>query len=135
MIELKFRAWDKISKYWYDDHPIIDFKNQSVIDRHDGAEGSTDRVAIVQFIGLKDRNDAEIYSDYLLNIHINRVDRGVEYDYIARVVWDDNDLCWGLQSEKHGNEHLSWVLDGFDGEYIEIVGNMFENQDLLGVQS
>lgn len=129
--EIEFRAWDKIGEYWHEDDTIIDFKNRSVVYRSDGAEGVDDGVSIVQYIGLKDRNKVKIYSDDLLNIHINRVDRGAEYDYLARVVWNDKDLCWSIQSKRHGEEHIAWVLDGFDGKYIERVGSALENPELL----
>lgn len=131
-MEAKYRAWDTVNKYWFDEHPIIDTLAQKITDRYDGAAGDFKRIALIQCIGLRDKNNAEIYDGYIINIRINRIDRGKPYTYPAVVFWNKSDYCWSVMSELHGSEHISWILDGFDGEWIEVIGNIYENPGLMG---
>jgi YopX protein len=122
MREIKFRAWNSIDKemiygVWLSsDGSVIDFEYGNVVGTY-----PKDKVIPLQYTGLKDRNGTEIYEgDVVLN--------GGFYKFV--VSWNE---------KKAGFEPFcDWT---FIGEYssiettneIEVIGNIYENPELLEV--
>jgi len=121
---LKFRAWDK-----------GDISGQGVMSqnvRHD-----CDADSIMQFTGLTDKNGVDIYYQDVIKVGEN----------IYRVEWVDGFLqpCvftqeqWGWFLD--GNNHFKYchqednIRDYFlcqlESYEIEVIGNIFENKELL----
>ena len=130
MREIKFRAWDKKEKKW------LSFDEGDPI----GNDGSLtesgywtfifdfdeDRVALMQYTGLKDKNGKEIYEGDIVNwtswkIGFKHID-GSEVKLTPKVVqWVDG--AWKLE------EDSPWNLSIYDN--VEVIGNIYENGDLL----
>lgn len=111
MREIKFRAWNKRNQRWFD--KLIEW----VFDRPTGSIGQLpiipDGVHFNQYTGLKDKNGKEIYEkDILREFRVktapmaeNGVDRILVVDDIRYLEFNERDC--------------------------EIIGNIYENPDLL----
>ena len=119
MREIKFRAWDKKEKrYW----------SQEEMDSIGGyyyTFGTSDNdgeFCLQQFTGIFDVNGKEIYEGdivYLLN--------GSEGNILAEVKW--HEFGWRFKKVSADSWHLFQWKD--DEESIEIIGNIYENPELL----
>jgi uncharacterized phage protein (TIGR01671 family) len=140
--EIKFRAWDESLKIMIT--PFIDFmhfeasKNCDKMNvLHQNFEEDEDFVPteIMQFTGLKDRNNKDIYESDIVQFdkpaYPNPYFRGiVEYEIQAGqywIKWDEGkihkyrELCYGGQS---GSDFIT--LDN-----LNIIGNIYQNPDLI----
>ena len=136
MRTIKFRAWDKEYEKmtYFDDEdyeykpPLVFrldqvFKKNSNYDDYEDFEYNdiTDKVEVMQFTGLHDKNGKEIYEGDILQIDIER--------------------AWVMWNEKYGYFELVPIGDYyFDsdviGQAIEytdatVIGNIYENEELL----
>lgn len=116
MREIKFRAWD-IQTESMRDVLVIDWVNE-LIDLSSGIiERRPHEVILMQYTGLKDKNGVEIYEGDIVRYFRNELavivyrDGGVD---IRSLSWGD---CEPLQRRL--------------GE-IEVIGNIYQNKDLLG---
>lgn len=122
---IKFRAWNK------DTNKII-FVNQINMTENNGAfclNGSLsfDNFELMQFTGLKDKNGKEIYESDILKtkfIGFYEVKFGL-YDNIES--YDDAVCGNGF----YLNDKENFFKHFYDSEDCEIIGNIFENPELL----
>ena len=77
-------------------------------------------VAIMQFTGQHDKNGKEIYFDDLL--------REKSGD-IWRVVWEEK--YYSVQWRNVKSDDVWFPNRDIDSEKIEVIGNIYENRDLL----
>lgn len=122
--EIKFRAWDKTKKRmefvgaidWTPNNEKIISCNTKTTKHYSYQEdfnGEKDNWEIMQYTGLKDKNGKEIYEgDILYN---NRYKPG-EVNYHKGAFYVGHYFC---------------ELDKFAGENKEIIGNVWENSELL----
>lgn len=116
MREIKFRAWDKRNKKmlsWWDINDGYNF--QSMIYEY---AMNKDFYDVMQYTGLKDRNGTEIYEgDILKYTNFKREEETLH-------VWWENEIA----GFNFGNRNLSLIK-----YHIEVIGNIYENLELLEV--
>lgn len=105
--EIKFRIWDKINRMW------LRRFNVNLFDI-----GDLPNVELMQYTGLKDKNGKEIYEGDIVILNDAEEENRcvVKYKYGSYILVD-GDL----------RESLSNVEDRF----LEVVGNIYENKNLL----
>ena len=108
MREIKFRAWSKKKKKmiynWQDTTNVESF----------GFDGNG-YFEIMQYTGLKDKNGKEIYEG-----DVFEWDEGDLYI----IEWIEQEGCWGTSSR-------IWLCNSNWRGYIKVVGNIYENPELL----
>ena len=127
MREIKFRAWDKESKR-FTNYALLDDKAM-FFEKHLGTwKPSTNRFTLMQYTGLKDKNGKEIYegdivktSNYGTGNRVNH--RG--YD-LFNIIFKDG--AFRLDSK-----YRAYFLN--DGFHCEIIGNIYENPELMEVSN
>ena len=124
----KFRAWLK-EEYWMTDVREITFFNDEIQMISD-IEGFYPyyEFELMQSTGLKDKNGKEIFEGDI--VKFSDCDDDV---YVTPVVWDKNYACFGVSFS--GKYPVSFdYLEEFYTELkdIEVVGNIYENPELLG---
>lgn len=121
MKEIKFRAWDKAEKRWYDyeDSEIfIDLHGQPLIYTAENPYpfANTD-IELMQYTGLKDKNGKEIYEGDAVRCYGGEHCQGHwEFDRTV-VITDITDY-----------EVMALLCES---EHIEVIGNIHDNPDLL----
>lgn len=92
-----------------------------------------DNGIICQFTGLHDKNKEEIYEGDIVKITENTLKHKIIQmkPIIAEITWSEEYLTYILitTSVKDAFESLADYLDEYD---IEVIGNIYENKELLG---
>ncbi len=123
--EIKFRAWNQFEKRFYDKPFLITntgipfIYNEEFLHIEDfDAVNPVMGLIIQQFIGLKDSKDKEIYEGDILK------------EYIANETQTQLGICksvlGGWKIFSHPDSSICW-----HGWKQEIIGNIFENPELL----
>lgn len=115
MREIKFRAWDRRHNemiliddfYWFEENQVHS---------QDEACGTTGDFVLMQYTGLKDKNGVEIYEGDIVRA----------IDVISSVEWV-NDGFWEIAAPGTAE---STLLGNHIG-VIEVIGNIYENPELL----
>ena len=121
MMELKFRAWIK-SKGKMELVTRIKFRGERPTaiwtkGQQYAIEPLSDFV-LMQFTGLKDRNEIEIYNGDIVESEIS--------EKTGAVSWKNDDGRWTVgESEETDGDYLSPIYK------YKVIGNVFENKDLL----
>jgi len=97
-------------------------------------EQITDMKNLMQYIGLKDVNNKEIYEGDIISLKIFAYDEEhqlEEIDGLWLIKWDP-DGCYALKHTKRDikSVHIPCVIYTLKAE-AKIVGNIFENPELL----
>ncbi|WP_035052856.1 YopX family protein [Carnobacterium pleistocenium] len=127
--EIKFRAWLKDIKQFAEIRHISFFEGERIFKIYDQPMSEEvwfelEDLELLQYTGLKDANDVEIYEGdivcFTTEIYIDGV--YVERNYIEYVNYRNSSFCLdGL---------LLADISDTDDE-IEVVGNIYENPELL----
>ncbi len=117
----KFRAWDRIKKRMFLVLEI-DYENELVSDETYWNTIPFDDVKLMQFTGLKDENDKEIFEGDVLKTSDGE---------LAKAVWNKELACWEAEFLDEIVD-LSEVADVKSNRSdCEIVGNIYENPEFL----
>ena len=149
MREIKFRAWDKVTKKIY---PVssLAFTGNGNLDRVIIFNGRPlesgesirvpDEVVLIQYTGLKDKNGKEIYEGDIVRLCLAHYpwiyeEKGekpplnhasictIEVENLTPYVVEDDDDVWPL----------FWIFNEIKCGHasIEVIGNIYENPELL----
>ena len=124
MREIKFRAWHKEKKIMGEVlgidilHKEIFFSNEDV-----NCYEHTDfkDIELMQYTGLKDKNNKEIYEGDIVTLHNNKY-KVIFNTEEARFVLRDDEFEMNIPFTNNNNERM------------EVLGNVYENPELLGEQ-
>ena len=126
--EIKFRAWLKEDKKMenvktmdFTDKTIRCLKKNEFINAYLLRRVSFDDVELMQYTGVKDKNDKEIYEGDILFFR----DENTKYV----VVWQDTAFIIKSIEIRKYSEKMCWLDD--TEICCEIVGNIYENKNLL----
>lgn len=80
---------------------------------------------LMQSTGLVDRNGKEMFEGDIIKITL---DDGKPYSrtYVEKVTWDDKNYCFLF-----GGERINCLLYAFSETTMEVIGNIYENKELL----
>ena len=139
--EIKFRAWDKENKIM-GSVILLDWTFFTRVGLNGGDILQFSDVELMQYTGLKDKNYTDIYEGDIVkaNDYIGVVKYG-EFD-IEKMLSEQSEeiaellICtssYGLYiAFQDGTEYL---LDNNTEEWLEVIGNIYENPELLKVCS
>lgn len=131
MEEIKFRVWDpKLDNgrmlYFDSFEEIVDWQGWDEWKLENSPMRSVD---YMQYTGLKDKNGKEIYEGDILEFSTFDYN-GADTQHIGVVYWCDGEFL--VDGTQKGDDDevfsLSWV---FQDSELEVIGNKFENPDLL----
>lgn len=103
-----------VEGYLADENHINDGKYEFLIDPE----------TICQYTGLTDKNGKKIWENDILEGHLD--DKFPEDVTREKVIWHES----GWKTEEPGCDNKEY-LDEFDTENFEVVGNVFDNPELL----
>ncbi len=134
MRDIKFRAWDKIEKIMYyegdDINPIYLLFNKSY-------EPYDDEYIIMQYTGLKDNSNKEIYEDDIIRLWTHKDEENPENDKYEDylVYWNDGAFVVNWENEYSccdlGYAINCWEADSTEYKDWQVIGNKFNNPELL----
>lgn len=117
MREIKFRAWDRGRKEMIP-FELIELPYSENVNLDGQFDGLIDRgYVLMQYTGLKDKNGVEIYEGDIVAIN--------EPKEVFKVVFKDGSFY-------PSSTLLQKCDDSHNLEFYEIIGNIYENPELLG---
>lgn len=129
----KFRAWDKhvkkirkVTEIHFDDSLIYLKANNGK-----GYYCSFSDIELMQSTGLKDKNGVEIFEGYI--VKVTGEDEEYSYNDVVKNYADEGYPAFDIEypSEWHYESNvLSAIMSG-GHETIEVLGNIYENPELL----
>lgn len=114
--EIKFRAWDTIN-YMSSSFTLQDLQDKKI--------QFIPNLPIMQYTGLKDKNGKEIYEGDIIKCY----DFGITAIGIVVYKIDSFQIDW-IKNATGFNNNISVRIDK-----IEVIGNIFENPELLNKQN
>lgn len=120
MREIKFRAWVEKFKEMYTVKMIDLQKEIAYFDKYNYR--SFYDIDLMEYTGLRDKNEKEIYEGDILKLRDNH---GIQL-----VKYHDEWSAFIVESQKDTSVGVLGLY--FDKEDFEIIGNAYENPELLG---
>lgn len=121
MNEIKFRAWNKVFSKMITHIRMIDFVYKKIQYDTDSTLDCTKRfgdIELMQYTGIKDKDGTEIYDGDIVRCFSHSLSK-VEF----------KKGCFGLTSDGLHEPYFAPFSDIYG--YCEILGNIYENPELL----
>lgn len=126
MRKIKFRVWDKSEKKMLDNANARPIALGYLEDETCTGEAYADNLyEFMQYAGKNDKNEKEIYEGDIVK-KVDTTGLGWHRERKCKVSFDKWG-CWMLTTE-FGD---GYMLGEFDSEQLEVIGNIFENPELL----
>jgi len=136
--EIKFRAWNEEDNRWASG---LDFKREGLFINYNISDNGEfelqadypmrgyGRFILMQYTGLKDKNDKEIYEGDIVKVPAGWGDGLLYNSFIGEIQYDAPNFYvnQGININKTGK----WSNQEYKWEEIEIIGNIYENPELL----
>lgn len=125
MRTIKFRAFDKVEKkMWYPTAISADGRNVALVNEFGIEKEDRQKDELMQYTGLKDSKNREIYESDILRYKHSKKGRVISWASCGTYCIGKFFLpsASGMESFNDKNPQL---------EYHEIIGNVFENPELL----
>ncbi len=128
MREILFRAKRIDNGEWIEGLPSYDINgNLTEFEVYRGFANceiaDVDSETVCQWTGLTDKNNRKIFEGDICKIHSGPID---EEDGCFSVEWDEGDARFALYGEG-----LTVDFGNYHGHECEVIGNIFDNPDLL----
>ena len=136
MREIKFRVWDKEDeRFAKNSHLVFDFDG-NIFNLQTGEDEK--ELILLQYTGLKDKNKKEIYEGDILRRPAKDAWEKENYECYEVFFHDGNEAGEHIgfvmnRSHYHGNMS-GGCIPGFlprQTEKMEVIGNIYENKELL----
>ena len=132
MREIKFRAWLKEEKKMvnvktmdFTDKTIRCLKKNEFINAYLLRRVSFDDVELMQYTGLKDKNGKEIYEGDIIKY---KFPYDIRLKHISPVKFLETEASFGIK-DRYENEIPLYTISA--NNYFEVIGNIYENKNLL----
>ena len=128
MRDIKFRAWDKKKNDWFDDEGSLYIELNGNINfgwNGEVMDDYTDRVILLQYTGLKDKNGVEIYEGDFLMAGDDYL--GVIKYHSTRAQFIGKNIGETFQEDEYDTLYTK------NGRFnsAKVIGNIYENPELL----
>jgi len=122
MREIKFRAWDKVEKYLSKPFQLEDIDNGEI------EEGTIllSECELMQYTGLKDKNGKEIYEGDIYKDYYAGKCKPKEEKFGKITIWEGEPTIKVFRDIRNSS-----YFKGVDLRYYEVIGNIYENPELL----
>ena len=133
MREIKFRAWSSGRKEMTEVENI-NFKGNAVylISKYLRLVANLDETELMQYTGLQDENGVDIYEGDIINLSYEYFDGHFrDNEIVGKVCFEGSSF---RISYKKYDEIREWRIDEPEILSIEVIGNIYENPELLEVQ-
>lgn len=129
--EIKFRAF--LNSKYYENPCMLPW--EELLSQYDAIDMfQRDLMTLMQYTGLHDKNGREIYEGDVVRVQ-ETMDGGriVCLEALASVIWNGERGCWGCDGEFEGHlaDYAFGTVLNFMGNVCEVVGNIYENPELL----
>nr|DAO07994.1 MAG TPA: YopX protein [Caudoviricetes sp.] len=131
----KFRAWYVLAEEMIDEILMISFVRKEIIGKFSNGSTSVplkfederngEDVILMQSTGLKDKNDKEIFEGDILACKTD--DEVINLN----VFWDEEHALFMFESKKYNEQEPLAELVENNTYPFEIIGNVYENPELL----